>query len=248
MKTKNLFLLAILVLGLVSCKNDVTEIKKYLITFEDVEFGEDAYWNGSDLSGTPETVEEIWGEVTYYRGSFSSGVGVFNNNYSFGYWDGFACSALSDVTTAHYTNDLSAITGKGATDSKQYGVAYQPYDRDLFFEIPQNEYGYFKVESIMLTNSTYAYLYMKNGDESSEAYTLDDYFRVIIKGSKNEVETGSVTYALAETGNILNTWKSVDLSSLGEVDKITISFETSEDMTPTYVCIDNLLFTQEIEK
>jgi len=252
MKTKNLILSAILVLalGFVSCTNDNTETKEYLITFEDVELGEDGYWNGSDESGKFES-----GEFSFLN-TFSDWGGGMTS------WNGFACSSKTDITTPGFGNQYSAIAGKGANNSEKFAIAF---DNNATIEIPQNENGYFSAKSITLTNSTYAYLYIAEGKDGYNQtllpYTKEDWFKVIITGYKNKQETRSVEYYLANEKNgkivVVNTWQKVDISSLGEVDKIVFTFDSTDKSeydgvvylnTPAYVCIDNILFTQEVEK
>ena len=100
----------------------------------------------------------------------------------------------------------------------------------------------------MLTNSTYAYLYQKNFSE-------DSWFKVIITGYLNQIQKSKVEYYLSDfrDGKTLlsNTWNKVDLSSLGEVDQVTFTFDSTDKSfgwlnVPAYVCIDNIEFTQTI--
>jgi len=252
MKTKNLILSAILVLalGFVSCINDNTETKEYLITFEDVELGEEGYWNGSDESGKFKS-----GEFSFLNTFGDWGGGMI-------FWNGFACSSKTDITTPGYGNQYSTIAGKGANDSEKFAIAF---DDDATIEIPKNEHGYYQMKSMMLINSTYAYLYMAEGKDGYNAallpFTSGDWFKVIITGYKAGNETGSVDYYLADFRNgkefISNSWEKVNVSSLGEVDKIVFTFDSTDKSeydgvvylnTPAYVCIDNILFTQEVEK
>ena len=254
MKIKNLFYCAIApTLLFTSCLPEEVETttKNYLIDFEDVVLTE-GVWNGSDLSGDPKT-EEAWGsEITNYYGAFHSGVGAFHNIYAKEWysWAGFACSSKNDTETSGYENQYSAITGKGANNSAQYAVGF---DSGLTFSCPKNELGYFKIKSMMITNSTYAYLSMKEG-YGCKKFAEGDWYKVTIKGYKGETETGSVDYYLADFRDgkeiLSNKWEKVDVSDLGEVDKVVFSFDSTDKTgdwlnNPTYVCIDNIEFTQE---
>ncbi len=106
----------------------------------------------------------------------------------------------------------------------------------------------------MLTNSTYTYRTILNGNTFSKKFVTGDWFKVIITGYKNGIQTGQVEYYLADFRNgksfILKTWTSIELSGLGgEVDKVIFTFDSSDKgqwgiNTPTYVCIDNIYFTQ----
>ncbi|WP_163628772.1 DUF4465 domain-containing protein [Paludibacter sp. 221] len=247
MKTKKLLFSAILVLalGFVSCKTE-TETKDYLITFEDVTLGNDGYWDGSDKSG-----------------KFTSEGFEFQNSYTIWpsgmtSWNGFACSSKTDTETQGFLNQFSVIAGKGANNTKQFAVIF---DNDATFTCPKNENGYYTIQSLMITNSTYAYLYMKEGDGYNEPFETDDFFKVIIKGFKGTTETGTIEYYLADFREgkqfISKEWATVNLSSLGEVDKVTFSFDSTDKSeyegvvylnNPAYACVDNILLTQEIEK
>ena len=183
---------------------------------------------------------------------FVNGNGIFTVNAG-GFWNGgIICSAQTDTITPTYTN-YSSITGTGAPESNyisaKYGFVYGPGS----FTCSNDPFGYFSIQSIMLTNSTYAYRVMQTGNAFSHKFASGDWFKVIITGFKATVKTGSVEYYLADFTNgksfILKTWTKVDLTSLGEVDKVTFTFDSSDKSngylnTPAYVCIDNIYFNQ----
>jgi len=245
MKKKNLFLSAILVAFVfVSCKPD-TEIvfqtpdtvsPSTLVDFENVKLNADSIWNGSDGSG-----------------SFTTKVATFNNNYNSAWfsWSGFACSAKTDKTTVGYVNQYSVSAGSGALSSKQFALAYGT----ATLICDSNVYGNFSIKSIMLTNSTYAFLDMKNGSTYSKKFAAGDWFKIIITGYLNNNKQGEVEYYLADfrAGKTIlsNTWNKVDVSTIGKVDKVTFNFDSSDKgsfgmNTPAYACIDNIEFTQTI--
>ncbi len=233
-------LCAALVLGFASCDNkgeQEMETKYYTVTFDDVELGKDGYWNGSDMSG-----------------KFTSGVCDFINDYTEEYasWMGFACSSLADTLTAGMGNQYSVMAGEGANQSRQFAVAC--FDGATLNCAP-NEFGAFQAESVWLTNSTYAYLAMKNGDDFTKVFGEGDWFKVTLTGYLGENETGSIDYYLADFREgkafISNQWEKVDISALEAVDKITLSFDSSDKgewgmNNPAYVCMDDLLFTQTV--
>ena len=248
MKIKNLFYGAIaLTLVFTSCSQEDTT-RTILIDFEEIALGAQGYLNGSDGSGnfTSKGIEFIH-SYTDWGGGMTS-------------WDGFAASNRTDIETPGYANEFSAITGKGANNTAKYAVGFMPFVGDLTFNCPKNEYGYFKIKSMMLTNSTYAYLAMRDGNDGgagyAEKFSTNDWYKITIKGYKGGVETGTVDYYLADFRNgqtfVSNTWNKVDVSRLGEVDKVVFLFDsTSKDeydmmKNPAYICIDNIEFTQEV--
>jgi hypothetical protein len=108
----------------------------------------------------------------------------------------------------------------------------------------------------MLTNSTYTYLDMLNGSGFSKKFTTNDWFKVIITGYLNKIKTASVECYLADFQNgkadLLNTWKKVDMSALGNVNHVTFTFDSSDKSgewlnTPAYVCIDNIEYVSVVK-
>jgi hypothetical protein len=248
MKTFKLILsIGILAFVFTACQQQ-TETKTTLVDFENVTL-KDSVWNGSDKSGTAVKVVNPYyamfgGDsiLTNYNGSFISQIASFNNVYTAEWysWSGFACSAKIDSTKAGYLNQYSVMAGSGALNSKQFGLAYD----SASLVCQANSDGKFSIKSIMLTNSTYAYLYMKT------SFVKDSWFKVIITGFLNKVQTSKVEYYLADYRNgktfISKTWNKVDLSALGEVDQVSFTFDSSDSYSPSYTCIDNIEFTQTI--
>lgn len=237
---KILLSLAIAALLFTSCQPE-TVIPDYVtvstvVDFENVKLNSDSIWNGSDGSG-----------------SFTTKVATFNNNYNSAWfsWSGFACSAKKNTTTVGFGNQYSVSAGSGAVNSKQFALAY---DKATLL-CDSNLYGNLSIKNIMLTNSTYTFLDMKNGSAYSKKFVAGDWYKVIITGYLSSVKTSSVDYYLADfrAGKtfLSNTWNKVDVSPLGKVDKVTFSFDSSDQgawgmNTPAYVCIDNIEFTQTI--
>ena len=236
MKTSKFILTGCLFLQLfTSCVPKTIKTKTSLVDFEYVTLN-------SNLTTSDTT-----------NAKFISGNAIFTVNQGGIFNGGIVCSAQKDSITPDYTNQFSAITASGAlegtTYSNNYAVLYAP----AYFSCPKDYFGYFSIESLMVTNSTYAYRTIKNGNAFSRKFGNGDWFKVIIKGFKNEIQTGSVEYFLADFRDgkniLLNKWAKVDLTSLGEVDKVSFNLESSDVgqwgmNTPAYVCIDNIYFKQ----
>ena len=98
---------------------------------------------------------------------FNDGIAHFPYVYdsSFGgYWDhGFSYSNMTDSVTSGYLNQYSAKTAKGYNNSSQYAVAwcslYATPARIKFTTAPPDT-----VKGFYITNSTYAYNSMHDGD------------------------------------------------------------------------------------
>ncbi|MEZ4843608.1 MAG: DUF4465 domain-containing protein [Bacteroidia bacterium] len=194
--------------------------------------GNDTFWNGADSSG-----------------GFLSGKAFFKNNYnhSWGIWSGFALSNTTDTLTADFTNQYSAIAGHDANFTTNYAVISE----EATVVLLQPE----MVEGVLVTNGTYPYLSMKNGDGFAKKFggaTGDDpdYFRIVATGFHNNDST-KTTFYLADYRSkdnagdyIVKDWQYMDLSSLGVVDSIRFSFESSDAgqfgiNTPKFFCMDN---------
>ena len=80
-----------------------------IANFENLTLGAGSYWNGSDSSG-----------------GFASGSAWFSNNYdtTYGSWDGFAYSNISDTAMQGWAGQYNAITGGGQGGSANYAVGY----------------------------------------------------------------------------------------------------------------------------
>lgn len=213
--------------------------------FENLNLPPDSFWNGSaEPLGT----------------QFTSGAALFPNYYdtSFGgFWSqGWAYSTMRDTMTGDFTNLYSAITYDGFDQSATYAVGQNNSIVNLdLFSIGKIVAGFY------VTNSTYAYKSMKNGDAFAKQFggpTGDDpdFFLLTIKGWFQGVPIAdSVDFYLADyrfadnnLDYIVDSWEWVDLSGLGNVDSLSFTL-TSSDVgsdgmnTPGFFCIDN--FTTE---
>ena len=205
-------------------------------TFENIQLEAGSWWNGSDGSG-----------------GFTSGGFNFPNEYNFDWasWSGFSVSNMKDSLTAGWDNQYSAITAEGVNHSENYAVVYVSDKLDMPLPDPV------QLKGLFITNATYPYLAMKNGDSFSKKFggvdgTDPDFFKLIISGiDLYGNETDSVEFYLADFTSsdstkdyIVNTWKWVDLSPLGVVASLTFTLESSDNgdwgmNTPAYFCIDN---------
>jgi hypothetical protein len=238
---------------LTACEPDESSVTG-VITFEDVALDSTGYWNGSDTSGVHTTYEAWWGGmVNKYTGYFTSGILRCHNVFEdYGYgstsWSGMACSNHTDRDSAGYGNQYSVYATSGAGGSATFAVIYSDSSRCTF------NYAV-KLNSLMINNSTYAYLAMRDGMGPARKFIADDYYRVTISGvNATGAVTDSIQVYLADfregKSMICNTWTQIPLSHLGAVKSLVFTF-ASTDMgdwginTPAYACIDNLSYTLE---
>ena len=194
----------------------------------------------------------------HYGGDNAPDFNGFNSgsaHFEVGAFSAYAYSNVNDTTTAGYTNQFAAITGTGFGGSGIYGIGYDTGRITL----PSGQ----TPVSIKLTNTTYAYLSMKTGDDFAKKFggansTDPDYFNVTFTGyNAANNTTGSATFYLADfraagTGSdyIVNQWTNFDLTPLGNATSIGISFDSSDQSfgflnTPAYIAFDNLSLVPE---
>lgn len=180
----------------------------------------------------------------------------FSNTYSessYGpYWEGFSYSTLTDRTTPGTANQYSVYAASGADQSKTFALAYAAFETPTNFQFISDQSHTLK--SVMVNNSTYVALSIKNGDAYSKQFENGDWFKVIFTGYDVAGKAGkTVEFYLADYRDgktfICKQWTKVDLSSLESVNKVTVTFDSSDKgefgvNTPQYVCMDNLIFVK----
>ncbi|SIO59718.1 Ig-like domain (group 2) [Singulisphaera sp. GP187] len=193
-------------------------------------------------------------------GKFVDAGNTFNTEFSpdfGGLWSGWAISSTTDTTTPGYTNQYSAITGSGADGSQTYGVAFtfggaaDPFHpAGSFVNLPDGA----TPVSIEVTNTTYAYLSMLNGDTFVSAFGAGDFLRLTIEGYTGPNGTGTkigeVDFDLANflgsNHSIINTWQTVGLTPLSGAGSLQFGLESSRNdplygiNTPAFFAVDNL--------
>ncbi|MDL2241327.1 DUF4465 domain-containing protein [Bacteroidales bacterium OttesenSCG-928-L03] len=192
------------------------------------------------------------------QGSFTSGSFTFSNfwndDYGYVYSDGFYYSNLT-LSIPDSTSDYkyyASVVGKGANGSDNYAAYTTPYGNTGSISLKTRTV----VPGLYLTNSLYAYSSITNGDTfAGDPFAQGDYFLISFMNQPVESDDAHfkrVDFYLADYRSpntaehyILTDWQWLDLSPLGEVDSIFISFDASRKSygylsTPTYVCLDNV--------
>lgn len=215
-----------------------------VVDFEDLKLpGPDTRWNGAGGSG-----------------KFFSGGVEFNNTYTdygngFESWAGFAYSNVNAPDLPGYTNQYAVYQpGTGRGGGGNYALAY--YAEASFFgpefkprltlSAPAEVLGFF------LNNTAYAALSMRDGDDFTEPFGSNDWFRIHIAAldeALNPIGTEIEVY-LADYRNgksfIQADWGWVDLSGFGpSVKHLEFRVDGSKRgdfglATPSYFAIDDL--------
>jgi hypothetical protein len=193
---------------------------------------------------------------------FVSGDISLPNDYvddpNFPYWNGWAISSMTDVTTPGFANEYSCIAGGGAEGSNTYALGYVFGSEKMY--LSGGVQGKV-VQGLYLNNSTYAYLSMLNGDAFAKKFggasgNDPDFFKLTIRKSLNgQVGADSVEFYLADyryannsEDYIIKDWTYLDLSLLGEADLVEFYLSSSDVgafgmNTPAYFCIDQVTTT-----
>lgn len=195
---------------------------------------------------------------------FRTGAARFRNDYSGGFWSGWAYSQTTDTSTGDFSNQYSAVTGSGVFGSATYGVAYTggevgaqgPVSRIVFG-------GAVDLVDVYITNTTYTARTLASGNQFAAPFggasgEDEDYFLLQIVGVDALGDpTGVVEVALADyrgpVDSILEEWLAVDLAGLGTVRALEfeiVSSRTSDFGSefldhPAYFALDNLRYTPE---
>ena len=185
------------------------------------------------------------------REFFTSGDYAFASgcmsDWDYWYWFGYANHTDTKYETLN--DQWNNIVGGGYDGSTNYGVAFAsefngPCYVTLLSEEPAVVPGFY------ITNSSYAYTSMMNGDGFAKKFGKGDWFKLTITGyGADDAVTATKEYYLADlrdeaTAYIINDWRYVDLTSLGAVAKIGFTLSSSDNgdygmNTPGYFCFDN---------
>ena len=184
-----------------------------------------------------------------------------DNTYApMSYWDGFTvsktktfpCPLVCTNTCNGLEDQFSSITGGGQLGvNDPYSVAYYGYNASYF---PANHCimnldAANTVCGMYITNNAYAYKSMKCGDSFARKFAAGDSLVLYVDGYLGATYKGKVKYYLADFRGtstvIVNTWKWVNLTSLGSVDRLEFSMATSDvgpygPNTPMYFCVDEI--------
>lgn len=197
-------------------------------------------------------------------GAFDFGGTTFDYIYNAAgdYFSGFAISNHTDVTTPGFMNQYSAYTGGGANGSSNFAIFYSFGNGGI-----NTNDAAVRIDSFQLTNTTYAYLSMQDGDgygkQFGSIYNADgvvdgtngeDFFVVTIYGeSFDQTQIDSIDFYLADyrfadntLDYIVDSWNTIDLTGFGfDVASVRFAFASSDNnsfglKTPAYIAIDNV--------
>ena len=213
--------LAVCSLGFTSCSDDDPDnTTSVQITLQDcdIDYGVDLVWTGWDKN-----------EPLILRGFTFTHTAPYPN-----YFQGFVPAIQSANDAVSYDKQFQVMP-KGGT----FGVG-TPYLVAFWYVSPM----YVKV-----TNTAYAYHTMLNGNEFTKKFEKGDWFKLIAHGVASNGKEKTAEFYLANiksddvAAGIVSDWQTFDLTSLGEVEVVYFTMESSDSgqygmNTPSYFALD----------
>jgi hypothetical protein len=255
--------LLILALGLATpaARGDV------VVNFNDLGYPNGSFDPGSNFPAGPAPGSGSYDNGWDLKGGFTSNGVFFSNAYdnTFHAWSGWAYSNVNDPTktgpvpnTNDFTHQFAAVTGTAPGGSGNYGISSDINSSGApssFINLPSGS----SPISFQVTNTTYTYLSMVDGDGFAKQFTTGDFLKLEIFGYSQPNGMGSVVgevdFFLANYTSAsslpVDVWTLVDLSSLVGSQSLGFGFASSDVgqfgiNTPEYFAMDNLTLTNPV--
>ena len=226
---------------LYACIDDIEVVAPATLavaTFEEITVPADGH-----ISVSTEEDDE---RTSFVSGDFEFASGCMSD-WDFWYFFGYANRTETKYETLN--DQWNNIVGGGYDGSANYGVAYcADFNGPCYVTVLNHEDG-IVVPGFYITNSSWAYTAIKDGN-GAKKFEKGDWFLLTITGydAAGEV-TGTKEFYLADlrdeaTAYIINDWRYVDLSTLGKVSKLGFALTSTDNgdwgmNTPAYFCFDN---------
>lgn len=194
----------------------------------------------------------------YNRSDITIGQFVLTHSHAdWGYGDGntfgegFTFTNSANDSICYYLNN-AAITANGVRTNAYFtaNAGGGNYEGGMAAEISFKDSVAYNAKECYITNSTYAYLHIKNNEKANhEAWGANDWFKLTITGYNKGVKTDKVELMLADGTSLISNWQQVDLTKLGKVTSIKFTVSSTDNneqgmVTPAYFCLDQLTVTE----
>lgn len=220
----------------------------------------------------------------YWNGTFLPNASLKSQGFTFSHtatdwgsfksWNGFTVTNSkddTDMSSVGWTSyQWSNVAGGSSITGLPYLVAF--WDSYLEKSIEPGKFDeakysnwikidnseLYRADAVYVTNSSWSYYSIKNGDSSAKKFEQGDYFLLKVYGVKEDgTITEPVLHYLADyrstdskSWTLNNKWEKVDLTSLGEVKYIYFQMDSSDKgeygiNTPTYFCLEWLSFEKK---
>ena len=255
---KYLYLAAALLAGttlFTSCSNDDDEEKVELrtLTFETSAFDaliDNPQYGGKLLYGENAVIPDYsWTDTdnTLLSGCLSK---TWGGTYGFAE-GGVAVSNYIDANIKEHANYQNQLAIPATNGSKNFAVVF--CDASISFSDSISRV----IRAMQVSPTTYELGCITYGDGYAASLAESGELTVDIEGFNGATSTGHVKVDMAKGGNLLTTWKTVDLTSLGKVTKLAFTMtgtdysnpekpNASNIKSPKYFAFDNVVV--EFEK
>lgn len=198
--------------------------------------------------------DDEWSGKFYDGELFSAADGNarFGTNYSSSSygdsWGGFSLSGnFTQTAPESGYPQFSVWAAGGANGTKRCAVGYNSaYDGGPVYALPTIEFDEaVTMRYCYLANTAVTYTYQPTAVEAS-----DYYYKVTVEGSLKGVATGSAECTLVSGGKPVADWVKVDLTTLGEVDKVVFAVDSNERnaqglLVPAFFGLDEIGYIAE---
>lgn len=245
---KRVWIMALALGVLTACGDDGEEgvqlPRKAVVGFEQAQL------EGGLLTGSDRAEEITDGDETYrfyygplYEESAASVWTLYSTRGGTSFTGGFVLSNKTNTVDGSYANRYSVYADGGAAGSTVFAVGHYDAARAgegvprILFSEPVNPL------SVYINNTTYVYRWWTaEGPDGEPLRQLADCTLTIAGYNGTERRELNVSLTSAKGQAILSGWTSVNLSSLGWVDRLEFRIHCDEADAPLYFCLDNLAF------
>lgn len=151
----------------------------------------------------------------------------------------------SDLSQGDYTHDLQAYNVAGGANGSENFCVHFGFVDDSGFGMMNEMVGFHfsdgvarTIESMMVTNTTYVYNLLTNGDgwQVPAGASDESWYKIVAYGfDENGEPTGETEFFLWSEGRVgVTEWTEWDLSSLGKVARVDFNLVGSEDLYTEY--------------
>lgn len=163
------------------------------------------------------------------------------------FWWGWA---ISNCTGTEYQSDYSHqyASPVGAASGNNFAVCYRSESTGTLYTPTIRFSGTVEPSEMKITNSTTTLCYIE-GTDGFSSWSADDKTTLHITGYIGDVKGTTIDVVLAEGSSMIEDWTAVNLTPLGKVDRIELSFSSTDTgewgmNAPAYVCIDDITYTK----
>ncbi|MDB4347202.1 DUF4465 domain-containing protein [Bacteroidia bacterium] len=216
--------------------------QKTTATFEDLLAQKDTFLNGITTAPIPR-VFKIDSNLVVFNADFDTSYG--------GYWrGGFAVSSMTDTMDASFANLYSSANGKGANNSQVYLVGNDGDKNPVLETLPTVGSTMASILSLYVSNTTYAYRAMKEGNRFSTKFSArnkDSFVLWIFAENANNdsmrVDLADFTHSDTTKNFILDSWVKVSIPF--PATRLRFKLVSSDNgsfvmNTPAFFAIDNI--------